>query len=141
MVSERSGLSQETVRKLGEYSSNSLLYTLAINYASAYNLSSKGGMVIPDQVFAFQTELIRELAERESCVIVGRCADYLLHDRADCLHIYLFGDMEERKKRAKHYAFYTDQTWGMAKNYNLCLDSSKLGIDCCVEMICQCISS
>lgn len=162
IVSQRSGLSEETIRQDGEYTPTSLLYTIATNISYGYDLSSKGGMVLPDQVFAFQSELIRELADKESCVIVGRCADYLLHDRADCFHVFIYGNAEDRRKRivaehrvpigevenhvrdrdrkrAQHYKHYTDQTWGMAENYNLCLDSSRLGIETCVDIIVGCV--
>ena len=113
---------------------------------------------IPDQINAYQTELIRELAEKESCVIVGRCADSVLRDREDCFHVFIFGALRDRtnrvvaehgidakaaeghvknrdKKRAAYYKHITDKVWGMSSNYDLCLNSSKLGIDRCVELI------
>lgn len=158
MVAERSGLSRETVREQGEYASFSLLYSLAMNIASGHTLNEKGNMVLPDQINAFQTELIQELADKGPCVIIGHCADYVLRSRPDCLHVFISGSLEDRKKRvisehniaaaeaeahvkdrdskrARHYEHFTDQTWGMAKNYNLCLDSSYLGIERCVDLI------
>lgn len=118
MVAERSGLSRETVREQGEYASFSLLYSLAMNIASGHTLNEKGNMVLPDQINAFQTELIQELSEHN---IAAAEAEAHVKDRDS--------------KRARHYEHFTDQTWGMAKNYNLCLDSSYLGIECCVDLI------
>jgi len=158
IVAQRSGLTEETIAREGEFAPASLLYSIAMNLSHGYDVRSKGNMILPDQINTFQTELIKELAEKGPCVIVGRCANYILHDRSDCLHVYLHGDMEERKnrvvaehrvlaseaeahirdrdrKRAKHYEHFTDQRWGMAQNYTICLDSSVLGIEKCVETI------
>ena len=158
IVAQRSGLSEETVKEQGEYTPNSLLYMIATNISYGYNLTSKENMPLPDQIHAFQTELIKELAEKESCVIVGREADYILQDCPDCFHVFVYGNLEDRKrrvisehrvaaneaeahvlgrdrKRAGHYKHYTDRTWGQASNYHLCMDSSYFGIDTCVEMI------
>ena len=161
IVAERSGLSKETIEQQGEYAPASVLYSIAKNISYGYNLSEKGTMPLPDQIFAFQRELIEELAERESCVIVGRCADYILRDMENSLHVFICADSRSRekrvieehrvpeteaaehirsrdKKRAQHYKHYTEQTWGLAENYHLCLDSSYLGIDRCVQMIVDC---
>ena len=159
IVAERSGLSAETVRREGEYSSSGSLFTsTSARGYSAYNASQKGSMALPDQINAYQTELIRELAEKGSCVIVGRCADHILQGRKDCLHVFITGILSDRasrvvaehgiaasaaeahvrerdKKRSGYYKHITDQVWGMAANYDLCLNSSKLGIDRCVELI------
>ena len=159
IVAERSGLSIETVRREGEYSSTSSLFTSVSSRGySAYNASQKHDMALPDQVNAYQTELIKELAEKGSCVIVGRCADYILQERRDCFHVFITGELPDRaarvieehgiaagvarnhvkdrdRKRSSYYKHITDQVWGMAANYDLCLNSSKLGIDRCVELI------
>lgn len=157
-VAKRSGLSEEFIVEQGEYHSHSLLYTIATNISSGYNTFHKENMPLPDQIEIFQTELIKELAEKESCVIVGRGADYILKDRRDCLHVFIYGNIDDRKKRvisehgiaeneaealvswrdkkrAQHYKYYTDRSWGMASNYNLCLDSSCLGVESCVDFI------
>lgn len=160
-VSERSGLSEKTVEKEGEYSTTSLLFNLATHGISAYNATSKDNMIMKDLVNAYQTEYITELADKGSCVIVGRSADYILEEREDCLHVFIHGDLADRarrvveehnvdsaeaekhvlerdKKRSKYYRHITDQTWGLAENYDLCLNSSELGIDRCVEIILEC---
>ena len=158
IVAKRSGLSAETVGWEGEYSSASSLFTSVSSRGySAYNASQRENMALPDQINTYQTELIKELADKGSCVIVGRCADYILQGREDCLHVFITGVLADRasrvvaehgiapaaethvkerdKKRSGYYKHITDQVWGMAANYDLCLNSSKLGIDRCVELI------
>ena len=99
-----------------------------------------------------------ELAEKESCVIVGRCADYILKDLADCLRVFIYADMDVRaerivtqygerveapekrlkdkdKRRAAYYQFYTDSKWGVIQNYDVALNSGTLGIDGCVDVL------
>lgn len=117
-----------------------------------------GGMSLSDYLYNEQRRVILEIAEKEACVIVGRCADYILHDRNDCLNAFihadeairaerivkLYGqtDVEPRKrledkdkKRAVNYRYYTDQEWGLAKNYHITLDSGVLGMDTCVRIL------
>lgn len=160
-VAERSGLSEKTVEKEGEYSTTSLLFNLATRGVSAFNVASRENMTLTDQVNAYQTEFIKEVAGKGSCVIVGRSADYILEDRDDCLHIFIYGELEDRanrvvkehgikkdeaekhvidrdKKRSKYYRYITDQVWGLAENYDLCLNSSRLGIEQCVNIILDC---
>lgn len=160
-VSQRSGLSEKTVEKEGEYSTTSLLFNLATRGISTYNATNKDNMLIKDLVNAYQTEYIKEIADKGPCVIVGRSADYILEDRNDCLNVFIYGDLEDRakrvveehdvavaeavkhvsdrdKKRSKYYRHITDQVWGLAENYDLCLNSSKLGIERCVEIILDC---
>ena len=102
------------------------------------------------------------LAEKEPCVIIGRNADYILKDRDDVLNVYIHGDMPEKiqricklhntseddavkmindmdKRRMTNYNFYTDQKWGKAANYTLCLNSSQLGYDKCESIIIECV--
>ena len=104
--------------------------------------------------------MIRDLADKEPCIIVGRCADYILKDREDCLHVFIHADNEHRAKRIlekygttdktisqrikdkdnrrrNYYRFHTDREWGVAANYNLALDSGVLGDELCVELICK----
>lgn len=158
LVAQRSGLSEKTIEEQGEHTTTSLLFNLATNISYAYNVANKGSMILPDQIYAFQAELIRELADKESCVIVGRCADYILKERRDCLNVFIHADTESKKarisnehrvesqnveihikdrekKRSTHYHHYTDQVWGASKNYHICLNSSTFGIDKCVDMV------
>lgn len=159
IVSDRSGLSMDTILEKGEYASSSFLYSIVTTGSyHGYDLSGKGSMPVPAQIFAYQTEVIKELADKSSCVIVGRCADYILRNRSNCTHVYISGALEDRKrrvvkehgihpddaeehvlsrdkKRAKHYELFTERTWGQAKNYTLCLNSSTIGVDECVKLI------
>ena len=109
-------------------------------------------------VFAEQHRLLEELSKKSDCIIVGRCADYLLQNKADCLKVFIHADMafrakrivevygereqspEQRlrdkdKRRAAYHRFYTDMKWGDARNYHIALDSGALGIDKCADMI------
>ena len=128
-----------------------------------YSLVTGGGVVadeqpFPVQIFQAQSEVIRTIAAREPCVIVGRCADYILQDRAKCLKVFIHADMafrakrivevygereqspEQRlrdkdKRRAAYHRFYTNMKWGYAQNYHITLDSGELGIDKCADII------
>lgn len=161
MVAERSGMTEETVAR--QDLDSSIPLSLLTGIMSGYNTTSKIGFSLPtlnisDEVFSVEAHLIRELAEQEPCVIVGRCSDYLLREQDDCLHVFIHGRFEDRvervirehrvppeeaeahvinrdRKRGKHYRHITDRTWGMAENYSLALDSSVFGIERCVEMI------
>lgn len=160
-VARRSGLSEDTVEQKGEYSTSSFLYNVATRGISAYNMSNRDTMPLAEQINAYQTEYIKEIAEQGSCVIVGRSADYILADREDTLNVFIYGDLEDRmarivsehgvaekeakehvlerdKKRSKYYKHITDQVWGFAENYDICLNSSELGIEKCVEIILNC---
>jgi cytidylate kinase len=123
-------------------------------------LSSRdyNGHSIQDDLWLAQRNVILELAEKESCVIVGRCSDYILKDNPDCLRVFIHADMESRakriveqygetqnnpktrlrdkdKRRSAYYQFYTDTKWGDVRNYHVTLDSAWLGIDRCVEIL------
>lgn len=160
-VAKESGLSEETVEKEGEYSNTSLLFNIAAHGISGYNIANSNNMLLRDQVNAYQTNYIKELAEQGPCVIVGRSADYILEDRDDCIHVFINGKIEDRmkrveeehgissnesrfhvldrdKKRSKYYKYITDHVWGLAENYTLCLNSSELGIERCVNIIVDC---
>ena len=149
-IAEESGYAEEYIKEEGEYTSGGWLSTL---FSDRTN-----GLTNQDKLWNVQSKVIRELAENESCVIVGRCADYILRDKADCLTVFIHASLEKRaerivreygetdetpeerlkdkdKRRATYYRFYTDMKWGQAKNYQICLDSGELGIDKCVDII------
>ena len=161
-VAKRSGLAEEVIETEGEYSTPSMLFGIAMGIYNGWDATQRETMPLREQINAYQTEFIREVAEKGGCVIVGRCADYILRERTDCLNVYIYGDEKDRikrvieehrvpdfeasvhvrkrdKNRAAHYKYITDQEWGNVKNYNLCLDSSKLGIEKCVELIVSCL--
>lgn len=118
---------------------------------------------VSDRAFLHQASLIREIANKGGCIIVGRCADYLLKDHPNVTKVFVYADLESRKeriehvykeadekalgriektdkKRASYYKYYTGQDFGEAKNYDICLNSSFLGIERCVEIIQSAVS-
>lgn len=154
-VAERSGFSPEFIEESGEYASakNSLLFAIAT--ANQYTMN---GISMLDKLYIEQTKIIEEIAQEGNCVIVGRCADYILREYEDCLHVFIHADMKSRTKRIVerfgeqerpaekrlnekdqrrkvYYKNYTGRTWGQAQNYDLCLNSGVLGSERCVELI------
>lgn len=151
-VAEESGLAEEYIAKRGEYSNGKSM----LSYAFSGRTST--GMSIDDYVFKIQKGIIKELADGEPCVIVGRCADFILQDREDVFNVFICADMKEKinrvcmqyelgmaaaekmindmdKKRSVNYQYCTERKWAQAKNYDICLNSSDVGYDGCVSMI------
>ena len=158
MSAEESGMSKEIFEKADEKAANSLLYTLSMNAYPLHGMAGVPDLPLNDKVFLVQSEVIRKLAAKGPCVIVGRCADYVLRENPNCVNVYIYSDMEDRvsrattyynlsadraqeqiqktdKKRAAYYNFYTNLKWGRAENYDLSLNSAKIGVDGCVEVI------
>ncbi|MBQ9150950.1 MAG: cytidylate kinase-like family protein [Clostridia bacterium] len=154
-VAKQSGLSEEFIRENEEYASHSssFLYQLAMSTAGTYGYPS-----VYQKLYEAQTKVIEDIAKGEPCIIVGRCADYILRDREDCLHVFIHADNEHRakhilekygptekttaqrikdkdNKRRNYYRFHTDREWGVAANYHLSLDSGYLGQELCVQLI------
>ena len=155
-----SGFCEEIFENHDEKPTNSLLYSLVMDTysVSGYSAAPFLDMPLNHKVFLAQFETIKKIAEQESCVIVGRCADYALAENPDCINVFIHADMDFRirnickkldvtdnkardiinktdKQRASYYNYYTSKKWGDAKSYNLSLDAGKIGIDNCVEMI------
>ena len=155
-----SGFCEEIFENHDEKPTNSFLYSLVMDTysVSGYSAAPFLDMPLNHKVFLAQFETIKKIAERESCVIVGRCADYALSDNPDCINVFIHADMDKRiknvsknlnitenkardiinktdKQRASYYNYYTSKKWGDSKSYNLSLDAGKLGTDNCVEMI------
>ena len=158
-VAKESGFSHEFIEEIGEYASvtSSFLFNIAV---SAHPMGLVDSMSVSDKLYVCQTNVIKDLAEKGPCVIVGRCSDYILKDRPNTLHIFIHADMEFRKariverygetnqspekrlkdkdsKRKVYYKHYTNRNWGEADNYDICLDAGALGIDKCVDIICD----
>lgn len=154
-IAEQSGFSPEYITEKAELSPKKGLF------AYAFSGRDVTGKSIEDMVYEAQRKVILEIAEKESCVIIGRNADFILKDRDDVLNVFIHGDMPEKvaricklynvteeeaekmmadidKRRMTNYRFYTDQKWGMAKNYTLSLNSSELGYDLCEKIIMDC---
>lgn len=148
-----SGIHKSHFEDNDEKRPNSLLYLLSTTYG-------QGGVPFDDTLFFAQLNAIQKIASKQSCVILGRCADYALRDFEKVVNIFICAPFEARVKRAinvygitekhseeyvKHidkqrtsyYNYYTDKRWGMPSNYQLCLDSSALGIDGSVKVISQ----
>ena len=155
-----SGFCEEIFENHDEKPTNSFLYSLVMDTysVSGYSAAPFLDMPLNHKVFLAQFETIKKIAENESCVIVGRCADYALSDNPDCINVFIHADMDIRiknvskklnitenkardiinktdKQRASYYNYYTSKRWGDSKSYNLSLDSGKLGTDNCVELI------
>ena len=151
-IAEQSGYSAEYIKQEVEYGTGGWL--------SAVFADRSTGLTNQDKMFSIQSRIIEELAEEGPCVIVGRCADFVLRDKADCLNVFIHASMEKRaerivkeygeraespekrlkekdKRRAAYHRFYTDMKWGHAQNYHVCLDSGEFGIEKCAEMIAQ----
>lgn len=152
MAAKESGLSEESIAAVEKRHPNSLLYSL-------YTMGSE--LPLNDQVYIIESQIIHNLADKGPCVIVGRCADYVLRDREDVLKVFLHAPMEYRKqfalrcgdfapntedrfmelsiqkedkRRASYYNYYTQNRWGEARYYDLCLNA-ELGIDLCAKII------
>lgn len=158
MVAKESGFAQDFVAEKGERMTGSLLFNIANSLSYANNVFSGNGVSLQDEIYFIQNKIIKDLAGKGSCVIVGRCADYILRERDDVLNVFIHADMASKinraimyfgitedqapallkkkdKARSNHYKYYTDQDWGMASNYDLSLNSGALGIDGCVDVI------
>ena len=156
-IAEKSGLAKEFIEERGEYASagQNLVYSAPAGFGGFST-----GQSVFDKLYVMQYNIIREIAEEGPCVIVGRCADYVLRDRTDCFHVFIYADMDFRiaragsiykvdapnverylldrdKKRKLYYKYNTDRVWGEVKNYDLCLKSSAIGLDTCAAMICD----
>ena len=159
IAAKESGTDPEIFKDVDEKAANSLLYSLSTGmYGFGSGFSAMGDLPVNDKLYLLQHKIIKEIAEKESCVIVGRCADYVLRENPDCVNIFIYADMAFRKEqsvkkhgidearaehiinktdksRANYYSFYSGQKWGMAENYDLCINSSKLSEDKIVDLI------
>ena len=151
-IAEETGYASEYIMEEAEYAPNTSGF--------AYSFLGRGsdGLSNADRIWFAQRKVILNLAEKENCVIVGRCADYLLKDKADCLNVFVYAAPEFRaqrivklygespvaplkrladkdKKRKLNYKYFTEQEWGKTQNYHMCLDSGYLGIENVVDLI------
>ena len=163
LAAKKSGLCEEIFESHDEKPTSSFLYSLVMDsYSMGYSTSSFIDMPLNHKVFLAQFDTIKHLADTESCVIVGRCADYALEENPNVLSIIIKADMQARirriaklydlsdakakdkitkidKQRASYYNYYTSKRWGEVDSYDLCLNSSVFGIDGTVDMIKQAI--
>ena len=158
MSAQKSGLAVSFVEKTEQKIKSKFFHNLAFG---GYHTGADYGaaqLSLADKLFITTCEIIRDLAEQGSCVIVGRCADYVLKDRDDVIDIFIYSDKEDKlnrmineygvpadkaesvlakedKYRANHYSYYTERNWGDKKHYQLCLNSGFLGIENTVNII------
>lgn len=165
LATKESGIDPVLFERIDEQAANSLLYSLSMGM---YNFGQTGfsprdQISVNDQLYLLQHEIIKKLAQKP-CVIVGRCADYILRDRENCINIFIHADIDYRvqraikihelpenkaeaivrktdKTRANYYQFYTELKWGLANNYHLCINSGKLTKDQVVDVITHYVST
>ena len=157
-AAKESGLCEELFETHDEKPTNSFLYSLVMDtYSLGYSSGTYADMPINHKVFLAQFDAIKKIAEEKSCVIVGRCADYVLREHPNVVNVFICAPMEDKikraieyygikpekaasyivkkdKKRKGYYNFYTDMDWGKASNYDLCINS-RIGIEGCVDTI------
>ncbi|MBP3196378.1 MAG: cytidylate kinase-like family protein [Butyrivibrio sp.] len=162
-AAKESGFCEEMIQNHDERPTNSFLYNLVMDtYSFGYNASSFVDMSISHKVFLAQFDTIKKIAKEGPCVIVGRCADYALADMENVLNLFIYADEECKIKRIKerfddvnsdekakdmmnkkdkqrqsYYNYYSSKKWGRASSYDLCINSSILGIEGTVKFIIQ----
>lgn len=159
-AAKKSGISKELFLMHDEKPTGSFLFSLVSDgYFVGYpSMNSYSDMPLSQRVFLAQFDTIRNIADKEPCVIVGRCADYALADYDNVLNVFIMSDMETRvnniakdldvpiykardivvktdKRRASYYNYYTNKKWGSCESYHISLDSGKIGIEGCVDVI------
>ena len=159
LAAKESGVSPEIFEKVDEKSMNSLLYSLSLGATATIgaDYAMSPNLPINDRLFMLQHDIIRKVSQKP-CVIVGRCADYILSERPDCVKVFIYADIKKRikyavdvhnvpkenaasvikkvdKSREKYYNNYASGKWGDPLNYNLCINSGELGAEKCVELI------
>ena len=156
MAADKYGLNPGVMKEYDEKNVKSMIYMIAMY--SDYGMEDTNKL-LPQKIYNAMSQTIMKLANEGPCVIMGRCADYILSDRKDCLSIFIYAsDMSFRiqravsvdnvpekeaagyikkrdKQRREYYNFHTDGRWGETTNYDLCLNTSSLGYDTCVSLI------
>ena len=155
MVALETGLDEGFIEQEGEYAPNKNFFSYLFSSAAPGVMN---GMSMEDFLWVMQRKIVLDIAEKGNCVIVGRCADYILKERTDCLNVFVHSSMPKRaerivrlygesekapekrleekdKTRSLYYKRHTGREWGDARNYNLSLDSGMFGIDKCVDII------
>lgn len=159
MAARESGYSEKLFEEADEKPTNSFLYSLAMgSYIMGSGLSGNIDMPINDKLFVIQSNIIQKIADEGSCIIVGRCADYILKDNYDCVNVFIHADMKVRiknisekfevtdskaedmiiktdKKRASYYNYFSSANWGKIDSYHLSIDAGLIGIDNAAELI------
>ena len=155
-ISLETGFDPKYIEEHGEYAQSRSIFSYMFGAQSHPDVMK--GMTPADFLWCMQRDIILDVAEKEACVIVGRCADYILRDREDCLNVFIHAPKDKRAerivklygesdvapqkrlddkdaRRRVNYRHFTGQEWGVAQNYHLALDSGMLGIEGCVDLI------
>ena len=153
-------LNTDIIKNADESAANSLLYTLAMG-SNVIGTTMHFGYKMPinDKLFLLQSEVIKGYAAKGSCVVIGRCSDYVLREEKNVLRLFIYGDIEHRrqrvaerhpelkssqiidtinktdKRRSSYYNFYTGNKWGKYDNYDMAINSSTLGIEGTAQII------
>ena len=159
LAAQKSGISPEVFANIDETATNSLLYALSTGaYMFSHHFSPSSDLPLNDKLYVLQNDLINDVVKDGACVIVGRCADYILKDDPNLISVFIHAPTEVRvrriaekenisdtkarerilktdKKRANYYNFYTDKVWGDISNYEISLDSSRLGPEGTAEIL------
>ena len=154
----KSGLDPMTIEKAEEEATSKFLFNLAIGGYVAAGVFSQVNVPISDQVFFAQSRVVEEISAQRSCVIIGRCANYILRDHPKCARVFVYGETKDKllrivqeygiperdaevkmlkmdKGRANYYEHYTDGVWGSVKSYDLASNTSFSGVDGAVRVI------
>ena len=159
LAAKKSGLCRELFETHDEKPTSSFLYSLVMDtYSLGYTNSAYMDMPINHKIFLAQFDTIKQLASEESCVIIGRCADYALAEFPNVVSVFITADEDVKirtlmerhqiseaqardvmiktdKKRASYYNYYSSKRWGDSKSYDLCINSSKTGADGAIKVI------
>jgi cytidylate kinase len=159
LASRESGLGKEFFEKFDEKSSYSFFSNI-FGHTSGYTNEQAGNYLCNETLFRIQSDVIKKLAEEESCIFVGRCADYILRNHPHLFSIFVHAHIDDRirriiaeknctekdarnrleqtdKKRAEYYNYYSNKQWGLSTSYDLCINSSNLGIEKTTNFIFQ----
>ena len=158
LAAKESGLAVDFIRGQEQQLTQSLLFSIVTNFTSNSSAFNPNMLSLSDQVYLAEAKAIRELADKGPCVMVGRCADWVLEKDYDVLRVFVCGPIEDRcrraveeygdkqeniqkavqsidKQRARYCQHYCDKAWEDAENYDLCLNSGTISIENCVAII------
>lgn len=163
-LAKESGISENLFDGMEEHPTSSLLYSLVIGLKSGSDASCIASPFHTDNVFGVQANIIRRLADNGSCIFLGRCADYILGEHNNLTNLYIWASDDFRvnrvmnkiglthteavdyvsridKRRRSYYDFYTSKAWGDVENYDLTINSEKIGIDNSAKIIAEYVNS
>ena len=158
LAAKESGFGQEFFENADEKKSHGFFHSIFSNRAIANALGSNDSCLSNDALFKVQSDIIRDLAEKESCIFIGRCADYILREHPRHINIFLTANLEDRiarmasekgitaeqaeeliektdRRRADYYNYYSGKTWGASESYDLCINTSHLGHEGTAKML------